>query len=156
MSVSTPLKLLTRTREARREAAIAQLAQAQQQADRAYAVAQQAHEALQASVLWRTEQLALCTLGQGQALRESVVPACEALIEQQHQHWQQALAALQAAQIQLQAQRDHLAACERDTLRLQEWRQLQTTQDRRDQARLEDQQDDERVHSARLALGGRT
>ncbi len=149
MNASAPLTLLTRTRDARREAAIVQLAQAQQQADLACVSAEQAHHALQASVQWRTELLTRCTLGQGQTLRESVLPGCEALLELQHQHWQQAQAALLAAQAQLQTQREHLAACERDSLRLQEWQQLQTTQNRRDLARLEDQQDDELVRSGR-------
>jgi hypothetical protein len=142
-SQQTALKLLATSRDARREAAIAKLATARRQCAMAEAARQHAaHEVSQAQQ-WQAEVQARCTLGEGQALRESLLPACAALLQQRQQQLAHKQMEWQKAQAEVDAQRQHLTACERDSLRLQEWQQLQQAQTRRDQAAQENQQDEE-------------
>lgn len=137
------LKLLTTTREARRESAIARLAAARRACELAEAACEQAQLETQQAWQWREEVLARCTLGEGGTLRDTVLPTCDALLAQRRQHLAQMQAAWRAAHEQVTLERQHLTTCERDALRLEEWRQLHQAQERQQQAAQENQQDEE-------------
>lgn len=137
------LKLLTTTREARRESAMAKLAAARRACELAEAACQQAQNETQQAWAWREEVLARCALGEGGMLRETLIPTCDALLAQRRQHLVLMQAAWRAAHEEVTLQRQHLTTCERDALRLEEWLQLQQAQARREQAAQENQQDDE-------------
>lgn len=137
------LKLLTSTREARREAARGKLAWATRQFDDAFATCEQSYHALEQAKQWRLQVAERCTLGKDPAVRESLWPACTALIEARQQQFVQTQALLRQAQAHLEEQRQQLMVCERDMLRLEEWQQLDDAQTQQAQAHLESQQDDE-------------
>lgn len=147
------LKTLALSREAGREAAIAGLAAARREFDLARAACEQAHAAVVQSMQWRAEVLTRCALGSNQALRESVLPACEALLRQRQQQFAQTQIGLHAAQVHVTARRQDLMARERDSLRLQEWQQMEKTQRRRELAVQENHRDDEHVPTRQLRIG---
>ena len=144
--MSQSLKQLVVTREARREAAMTRLASARKECDLAHAACRQAHAEFEQSKQWHAEVLASCTLGAGQAIRDSALPACEALLQQRQQRFTQTQADLRSAYERVVAERQALMTCERDSLRLQEWETLQQALHRRDLALHENREDEEHAH----------
>lgn len=146
------LKLLALSRDTRREAAIANVAAARRDYELASAACEQAHAAVMQSMQWRAELLTRCALGSNQALRESVLPACEALLHQRQQQFAQTKIGLRAAQEHVTARRQDLAAREQDSLRLREWQLVQEAQRRREQAMQENHRDDEHMPTRQLRI----
>jgi len=144
--MSESLKPLFVTREARREAAMTRLADARKQCDLAHAACIQAYAEFEQSRQWHEEVLASCALGAGQGIRESALPACEALLQQRQQLFAQKQIELRSAHERVVAERQALMASERDCLRLQEWQVLQQSQQKRDLAMQENREDDDQVH----------
>ena len=142
------LNLLALSRAVRREAAVANLAAARREFDLAHAAFEHAHAAAVRSIQWRTEILTRCALGSNQALRDSVLPACEALLQQHQQQLAQAQIGLRMAQDRVTAQRKALTARERDSMRLQEWQQMREAHRRREEATQEDHRDEEQMQIA--------
>ena len=122
------------------------LAAARKQCDLAHEACRQAYAEFEQSRQWHDDVLASCTLGAGQAIRESALPACEALLPQRQQLFTQKQIELRSAYERVVAERQALMASERDCLRLQEWQVLQQSQQRRDLARQENREDDEHIH----------
>lgn len=141
--MSPVLKLLASNREARREVAMIKLAAARRAFDEAYAACEGAMAELQAAKQWREELLAQCALGAQQAVRESLLPACEALLSQRAKRFLQTQADLKAADAHMAAQRQAVLQCERDVLRLQEWQGLRRAESLRHAARQEEAEQDE-------------
>ena len=150
--MNASLKLLALSREARLETAIATLSAARLEFDLACAACEQARVAVVQSMQWRAEILTRCALGSHQALRESVLPACEALLQWRQQQFAQTQVALRVAQEDVTAKRQDLTARERDSLRLREWQQMQESQRRREQAMRENHQDDEHMPTRQLRM----
>jgi hypothetical protein len=151
--MSESLKILASSREARREAAVSKLLAAKREYGLVHAACERAHAAVEQSRQWRADVLKRCALGASQGLRESMLPACEALLQQRQQQFARMQNELRLAEEHMTAQRQDLTARERDTLRLQEWQNLLNAQERREQAMQESRQGDDHVPARRLGMG---
>src|SRR3954470_16481561 len=140
--MSQSLKLLASRREARREAAISKLAAAKRELDFASAACSRAHAEIEQSRQWRADVLKRCALGASQVLRESMLPACDALLQQRQQQFAQLQSELRIAHEHMTARRQELTTRERDALRLQEWQDLLRAQQRRAEALHESREGD--------------
>lgn len=147
------ITLLSACRTAKRESAMERLASAQRQFDQAYAELQQAQAAVAQAKRWRAELMARCALGAHSALRETALPACEALLEQQVQQLACKASGLRSAFEHMRAQRQCLTERERDLLRIDEWTLHRQVMARREQARQEECLADDLVQ-ARAVAGG--
>ena len=139
------LKQVFLTREARREAALAKLSAARSQCDLAYARCHQVYAELEQARQWRADVLARCALGEGQSIRESVLPACEALLQQRQQMFALRQTELRMATDLVATERRELLACERDLLRLQEWQTLEQNSACKEQAMQENRFEEDQV-----------
>jgi hypothetical protein len=140
-----PLILLATRRQARREVAMAKLAQARQWVQAAAWACTQAQAELAQAQQSQIELLKRCALGANQGMRQSVLPSCQALVQQREEIWASKHQAWQQAQVYMNEQRKNWMDCERDTLRLEEWQQLQKTQTQRELANQENRSDDDQV-----------
>lgn len=151
--MSGALKLLASTRDARREVAMIKLAAARHDFDLAYAACQQALAEVGQAKHWRADLLSRCALGAQQSLREALLPACDALLQQRQQQFSQRQNELSAAYECMSEQRQALMHCERDVLRLDEWQGLHHAETQRYKARQEDRLEEELARQRRP--GGR-
>lgn len=147
--MSEVLRLLASSREARREVALIKLADARRGFDLAYAACEQALLGLKEAQQWREDLLFQCTLGAHQALRESVLPACEALLLKRQQQFKQNQGELSAAYERMNDHKQAVMQCERDVQRLQQW-QAQHEADLRRFKALEEERWDEEVSSSQM------
>lgn len=147
------ITLLTACRTAKRESAMERLAASQRHFDQVHADCQQARKALAQAQAWRADLLARCALGAQTQLRETALPACEALLEQRAQHLTQHASALRSAFEHMRLLRQCLTQRERDLLRLDEWTQQRQVAARREQARREERQSEDLVQGRSVAGG---
>jgi hypothetical protein len=136
------LQLLTTTRLARRAAAQAQWMLVSAQLATAQADFVEMQRVLLQRQAWHAQVLARCQLGAEPGLRASMLPACAALLGRDLQQLAQRREALRAANARVQTQRSALVQCEREQLRLEEWRSLLAHQAQRARVLQENLQDD--------------
>lgn len=141
------LHLLSTGRQARRDAALVRLTSAQGDFDGAYTACQQAHAKLLQAQQSRADLLARCALGAQAALRESLLPACDALLQRQQEHFAQQQQVLRRAYENLNNCKQAVATCEKALLRLEQWKELEQTRERRLQGQREEQQAEELVRA---------
>jgi flagellar biosynthesis chaperone FliJ len=129
--MNTTMAHLSTSRQARKEAAMRKLAQTKRQCNAAYATCLQAQQNLAQCQQWQNQLLSQCTLGQGQVIQESTLPACQALLVQKQQALEKSKATLRLALQNHEQQRQAFNDCERNTLRLQAWQELQAIEQKR-------------------------
>ena len=144
---SRALHLLGTGRQARRDAALVRLTTAQANFDGAYTACQQAHAQLLQAQQSRADLLARCALGAQAALRESLLPACDALLHQRQGQFAQQQQVLRQAYENLNNCKKAVAHCEKALLRLEQWTALEQKGERRLQGQREEQQAEELVRA---------
>jgi len=144
--VKAALNLLATCRAAERESAMIKLASARRELDHAQAAQRQAHASVTQARAWLAELTARCELGKQNALRESALPACIALLERERKTLAHRDAMVRSAHARMLEQRQEMQRCERAVMRIDEWKLLRQTQERREQSALEDRQADDLVH----------
>jgi hypothetical protein len=140
--MSPTLELLVSSRSARRERAIAELAEARRQFAQADRRCEQAQLDVDQCARWRDELRAGCGLGQAPIIRDSALPACEALLQRRRQDLDRARKERRAAQDGVAEKHLRMAAAQRADLRLQEWRELMQVETQRHGLTQENLDDD--------------
>ena len=140
------LNLLASCRAAERESAMTKLASARRELDQAKAEQRQAQASVAQAHAWLAELTTRCELGEQNALRESALPACVTLLEMEQRTLAKQDAVVRHAHACMLEQRQEVLQCERAVMRIDEWKLLKQTQERREQLTLEDRQADDLVH----------
>ena len=144
--MKTALNLLALCRAAERESAMTKLASTRRELDQAQIVQRRAQASVVQAEVWRADLTARCELGEQNALRESALPACIALLEREQRALTQQDEMVRRAHAHMLEQRQEMLRCEHAAMRIDEWKLLRLTQARRDQSMLEDRQADDLVH----------
>ncbi len=152
--MKTALNLLAVCRGAERASAMGKLASARRELGQAQAMQLQARASVAQAHAWWAELTSRCALGEHNTLRESALPACVALLEREKRTLMQQDAMVRSAHAHMLEQRQEMQRCERAVMRIDEWKLLTQTQERRDQSALEDRQTDDLEHRRPVSARG--
>jgi flagellar biosynthesis chaperone FliJ len=145
----TPLlRLLRKTRDARKDAAMAKLSAAQKQLAQAQAALQAAGLRWREAQVWRDELLRRNGAGLGKDWRHTVLPSCVAVLALRATEAGRAAQDVEAAQQAVRAARSALTLCEKALLRTDELQDILKTE-AQDQERLAEQSQDDDLAIAR-------
>ncbi len=148
--MSALLRLLRKTRDARKEAAMGKLASAQGRLGQAQVALQTAGLRFREAQAWRDELLRRNGAGLGRDWRHTLLPSCLAVIHLRATETTAAAKAVESAREEIESCRKALALCEKALLRTDELQHILKTQAQADERLAEQSQDDDLA----IAQGG--
>jgi hypothetical protein len=148
--MSALLRLLRKTRDARKEAAMGKLASAQGRLGQAQVALQLAGLRYHEAQVWRDELLRRNGAGLGRDWRHTLLPSSVAVVQLRAAEAQRTAKELEALQEEVQQCRKALALCEKALLRTDELQDILKTQDAAADRLAEQSQDDDLA----IAQGG--
>jgi hypothetical protein len=137
------LRLLRKTRDARKEAALAKLSSAQSQLSQAMAAVTATHQGFLQAQQWREELVRRNGAGLGRDWRHTMLPSCQVLLEMRASQVTEAISRVEECQQWVAQARAALTACEKALLRTDELQSILKGQARDAERLAEQSQDDD-------------